>query len=675
MLACAQDIFFTSDTVNQNNISDPFLDNQQSKDSKRSRMKHSNTMHHLQHHLKHEHIANKHKEEQQVWPPDVEAAFIEALETIPKLGRRKILVNGKPCGRNELISDFIFRKTQKIRTRKQVSSHIQVLKNTRKNDPHFMRLLTDSADVDEGFATIQQPVRQHQRKPRMSASSSRRSQLNHNQKIKATRSGGSTTSDDSSISSSPSPADYVFDRMYQDQQNSFSSMLDLKDPFFEPFFNSLNSVNNEASNESNNNSSSSSLFDNNGLSSLFSMQDFSNVSADDVLQQLFPLTNYTSESGPTVVDLLEQQNSINNFLISQKQQHQQQNQKKTAKKSGIRKYNKKKNSSLKSSLSHPNFNHFFQTVNPLATSTFPMAGINPINGLGQATVSTWIDPSIYPLWPNYLCLYLEYSLSHDPSTTIPHTLATITECIPSNIASIDGMCVAKEKCPPLSELTSSPALTVLTAKVKLNLNINTSDFFFNNTSFFETRDRRTIECTTTIYSFGNVVLESKEIQQALWINEGKYIYSFAYVNQFFDAFMKGIRSLQSWEEIDIAITNLCVVQVFEDVESKMNQTSVLPEDPMPASTSTMEVTLSDDLLLTDTTQTESAAAATPTPSANHESACIALPNTTSSPLLVMIYEFERGQGTMDIALVENGSSLLETTSDLLISTAEPSNNN
>lgn len=63
MLACAQDIFFTSDTVNQNNISDPFLDSQQSKDSKRSRMKHSNTMHHLQHHLKHEHIANKHKEE------------------------------------------------------------------------------------------------------------------------------------------------------------------------------------------------------------------------------------------------------------------------------------------------------------------------------------------------------------------------------------------------------------------------------------------------------------------------------------------------------------------------------------------------------------------------------------------------------------------------------------
>jgi hypothetical protein len=57
------------------------------------------------------------------------------------------------------------------------------------------------------------------------------------------------------------------------------------------------------------------------------------------------------------------------------------------------------------------------------------------------------------------------------------------------------------------------------------------------------------------------VLESKEVQQALWVNEGKFMYSFVFVNQFFDAFLKGIRSLQSWDEVDIAINNICIVQV------------------------------------------------------------------------------------------------------------------
>jgi len=68
-----------------------------------------------------------------IWSEDVEEAFEEALKIIPKNGLTKIKISGKSCGRNELISDYIYQQTGKSRTRKQVSSHIQVIKNLKKN--------------------------------------------------------------------------------------------------------------------------------------------------------------------------------------------------------------------------------------------------------------------------------------------------------------------------------------------------------------------------------------------------------------------------------------------------------------------------------------------------------------------------------------------------------------
>lgn len=73
--------------------------------------------------------ASSTRDDNDIWSGEIEQAFEEVLAIIPKNGLNKIKISGRSCGRNELISDYILTKTGKFRSRKQVSSHIQVIKN------------------------------------------------------------------------------------------------------------------------------------------------------------------------------------------------------------------------------------------------------------------------------------------------------------------------------------------------------------------------------------------------------------------------------------------------------------------------------------------------------------------------------------------------------------------
>ncbi|KAK4217606.1 regulatory protein abaA [Rhypophila decipiens] len=85
----------------------------------------------------------------QKWPDLLEEAFLDAFLLMPQIGKSKYSIGGKPYGRNMLIGKYIdlyyaaslppgaILDPSMSRGRKQVSSHIQVLKNFLKYHPWF----------------------------------------------------------------------------------------------------------------------------------------------------------------------------------------------------------------------------------------------------------------------------------------------------------------------------------------------------------------------------------------------------------------------------------------------------------------------------------------------------------------------------------------------------------
>lgn len=110
------------------------------------------------------------KSNDDIWGEEVESALHEILAMAPKQGSHRVKINNKSVGRNDIISTYILAKTGKYRTRKQISSHIQVLKNHGtnkalieliKNGPTFETSEEDEANSDKFVRTFESICKQN----------------------------------------------------------------------------------------------------------------------------------------------------------------------------------------------------------------------------------------------------------------------------------------------------------------------------------------------------------------------------------------------------------------------------------------------------------------------------------------------------------------------------------
>ncbi|KAG0229364.1 hypothetical protein BGW42_001617 [Actinomortierella wolfii] len=531
--------------------------------------------------------------------------FYSALARLPKLGRRKVVVGGKPCGRNELVAEFIYRKTGKHRTRKQVSSHIQVLKNTRKDEPEIMELLSEGMGGDandiaivesilgRGWNDPWQPGHSSPSRPFANTSTTRVSSPSMHSAQPPTERGLSRET-----YSHHSPAHSLDHRP---SHQGYSSQRERQYSRDMTLVNSRSPYSSRSSPPPAHSSSLSEPYHDDYRPykrSRFSPSPGYTSGHHRALSAEHLMPEYRRSHDPPP-PLPPQPRHLRDGPLPRPPHHSPH--------------------AMKTDIVNRDHIRIFR-------------GRRPSQEGYEAAQS--YQSQFYPFWPCLCRINAEQIIpatEGSESKTDEMAIVEQTDPFRDDLPYQDISTIDTYRFPNLHHLYMRNRCLFLKHKLHLKLGLLSEDSLILSRNIFQSRARMAVECSTMIYSFGDKVLEVKELQHAAF-HQGRYIYTFELVNDFLTSFLKGLHKLKDPSQLNSALDNLAIIQMFESIEPT--------DENMDEDSSSVEQ------------EVQSLRPHSPRPASSR----VRDPSTTT-PLLVVAYSFGRGNGTVESSILTDSTHM------------------